>query len=371
LPVAPFFIWKIERLTGIIFAANGFAVMNIIPDVLAHHVCPFLGNRDRANMLQLCRAVQRDLVARKEPSHIWYQLHNADIMNCAENMAMFKYMKLHGARHLSINASLLNWARKLDTLRDLQLINVSGVHDIIRCINMSASLERLNIQDVRGCTIACNLDHMPKLQSLIIDSSYTEVKLSATAPPQCLTHFELHVILLTITRDAAAHLMAAPGLTHVDMYIHSSTLAMFDGLHAPALTNFSSRGGWEHPHEYDLHAPQLRILHDAGNSCLPKSAPNITHIHTQLYDLTRYAHLAKLTHLHIEEVGDYISYLPPQLEELCISGGHADLTCALPKTLKVIRLLNGCKLRHLPEYTGEIISELAVAVKLNSNQGSI
>jgi hypothetical protein len=169
--------------------------------------------------------------------------------------------------------------------------------------------------------------------------------------------------MLAITRDDAAHLMAAPKLTHVNMYVVSSALTMFDGLDAPALTNFSSRGGWLYPHTYDLRAPQLTTVKHRENSCLPRSAPNITHVHGhELRNLHHYNRIAKLTHLTIDLVWNYpsqfIHSLPQLLEELHICDGTQTQISIpwTPQSLKVIKLSPGITLLELsPDYSGTVV----------------
>jgi hypothetical protein len=356
-------------------AATTAKTFAILPDVLAYHVCPFLGNRDRASMLQLCQGVRRDLVARKVSGLVRYILgFNGYNMSDAEIAAQFAYMQQHGTQRLTVISHVNTFApmiQCLDKLRELRYIENSNSIHPPDSKNMPPSLEILRISFVHNYrnTSTINLAHLPNLRSLEVYATEAVMKLAAENPPPFFADLRMHVYSLSTTRADAAHIMLGPNLTHFDMYTKMTVASesavdindVFDGLEAPALQSFSSRGSWV-PHTYNLRTPQLRVVHHGMFSCIPKNAPNVTHIHTTYYNVAKYTHLTKLTHLYIEmqpwTLVHYIDDLPPQLEELCISGAHivVNVSCALPKMLKLIRLLKGCKLGRLPEYIGEIVS---------------
>jgi hypothetical protein len=346
----------------------------ILPDVLAYHVCPFLGNRERASMLQLCHAVRRDLFKRGVAGLVRYTVGAYRInLSDLSDADTFAYMQQHGTQRLTVLANISTFApmiHKLDKLRELRIEGLLNSIPDIDSIDMPSSLEILHIECkllFRG-TIIINIDHLPNLRSLNIDATSVDTTFVANTQPPFLAELTIHVCTLKTTRADAANILMGSKLTHIDMYIvlsiESDINQVFDGLDAPALKSFSSRGS-STTHTYDLRAPQLRVVHHSMYSCLPKSAPNITHVHTTYYNIGQYEHLTKLTHLNIEIQGGplvyYIDDLPPQLEELCISGSHrvVHVACAPPKTLKLIELLNGCNLVIMSEYTGAIVREPA------------
>jgi hypothetical protein len=359
------------------------AQLPITPDVLAFHVCPFLRNRDRANMLQLCRGVRRDLVAKKVAGLVQYRVSSFQVDSrpggdVYDSDILIPYMQKHGTQRLtfvSYSYSMIPKVHKLDKLRELRIEYIDVSVPYIYSMDMPASLEIVYIQHFH-CNpnyITINLDHLLNLRSLEIYGAASNVALMAAAPPQCLAKLTVHTRVLNITRTDAANIMLGPKFTHFDIYTTSlyNINGIFNGLDAPMLQSFASRG-LDAPHRYDLRAPQLRTLtHQGMSSCMPESASKtITHLHTMSYNSIIYSHLSNVTHLQIDTTGKYqfyttirtylVKYLPPLLEELTIFGKQCTmhLECAVPKTLKVIKLLNGCLLYDMPRtYTGAVVVE--------------
>jgi hypothetical protein len=355
----------------------------ILPDVLAFHVCPFLGNRERASMLQLCHGVRRDLVARKVSALVRYHIfqqrgNNADIER------QFDYMRRHGTQRLSLmvgHTNIVRQIKQLDKLRELRVlssITSIGKYTAEECIiskYMPASLEKFYIHtNLLNCNLSFNLDLTPNLQHLEIRADTSTVNLVACNVPQCLTRLSLHVFVLSMPRDYAARIMAAPKFAHFNLITrHTRNVnEIFDGLDAPSLETFSSQG--EHGrHNYDLRAPKLWSVTCDKNfhtMCMPKSAPNITHITSGCINPTllqqtcplqflttltltciKYTHITALPlNLKILNLIGYwspieIEFLPPYLEKLRIKRGWpVYLNCELPKTLKEIRCIGGIEL---------------------------
>jgi hypothetical protein len=372
----------------------------ILPDVLAFHVCPFLANRDRANMLQLSRGVRRDLVAKKVSSKVRQFMH-LDAVSADEVAAHFAYMREHGTRNLALefgkDCSLSIPISILDNLRILNITNIEFIYldgakppPKIAMAEMPASLEALTIDD-KICHEIFNLDYLPNLKKLEIDRYFAEVTITASKVPQFLCDLNLIPYSLRIARDDAARIMAGPKLTHFSLYTVNGAPRVneiFDGLDAPELTHFASWGETpDDKHDYDLRAPKLTHVHCDNNGCIPKSAPNITHVESNSSDQLVYAHLTKITNLSmfygrspitflppslkrleitvsIAYVGPiYIQYLPPQLETLCVvlpptwiyHGRELCLDCATPRSLKEIQI-TACTVNYLPrDYRGAVI----------------
>jgi hypothetical protein len=74
----------------------------ILPDVLAYHVCPFLSNRERASMLQLCQSVRRDLIKRGVAGLVQYRINGGADDADVDIAAQFAYMQLHGTQRLTV-----------------------------------------------------------------------------------------------------------------------------------------------------------------------------------------------------------------------------------------------------------------------------
>jgi hypothetical protein len=354
----------------------------ILPDVLAFHVCPFLGNKDRASMLQLCHGVRRDLVARKVPSRVHYHIARDSAENDAEIVAQFNYMRRHGIRRLSLNygdnSRLVRRVAMLDKLNYLIIKrSMSGIYDGIplSISDFPPSIVILSIEAYTNKPLVINLDRLPNLAWLELRLNYSDVTFVATTTPQFLCNIDLDARSLVVARADAQRILAAPNFAHLDIKIKQyadSINETFDGLHAPELKTFASSGGGSNT--YDLIAPKLNHINHEVYSCWPKSAPNITSLHVTGFNPNRYAQFTTLTYMSIRDYGTQIcdlppnlivlnidifrlstvmdiQYLPPRLQSLSLSSERpreVRITCAPPASLKEIKLYGGCTLYSLP-----------------------
>jgi hypothetical protein len=345
----------------------------ILPDVLAYNVCPFLGNRERSNMLQLSRDVRCDLIKRDVASHVRYRILQGG--DNAEIIAKFNFMQRIGTRGLLLRYSedaQVSRVNVLDKLCELRIYTDDNAFITnISSSNLPASLQSLHIEDIRiNGRIIINLDHLPHLNFVDINAAYSTVTIVAPTTPQYLSRLKVCAESLDINRENAARILAAPAFHELELSIFHNTNtinSVFDGLDAPELTRFASSGSLHELHNYDLLAPKLRSVKHNIYGCIPKSAPNIMCLATTAGNPNQYAHLATLTHLDIVMYsGESITALPPNLTELTVTvnvnsrviyfeylpphlvklhiisnantGGRVQLPCALPSTLKEIEL---------------------------------
>jgi hypothetical protein len=335
----------------------------ILPDVLAYHVCPFLHNKEQASMLQLCHAVRRDLIKRGADSLVKYYIP----YNSLHAETLFAQMRRRGTRHLTIEytGGRLADLVTLTALREIRIRYNSSMSKHLPSVcssYMPPSLEKLWIIDLRLFgSMVFDLGHTPKLQLLHIDAQNVYVDIIIPSPPQYMADFKLRSYKLAILRDSAANLMSAPNFEHfdIDLYIDNGDIvAKFDNLDAPTLKTFASRC-INDVLNYDLRAPQLHTLTHSSHSCLPRSAPNITHLKTSCTDLAQYAHLTKLTHLSMSiewwtRLENYIIAIPLELEELeefcivynLIGNPNVKLDSRIPKGLKRIKVPKVCTLTY-------------------------
>jgi hypothetical protein len=175
----------------------------------------------------------------------------------------------------------MDMIKRLNKLRELRIDNHKYKY-VVCSSDMPDSLEELYITMNHISTMVINLAHLPNLRLMHIEAFQSHIALASDTPPQAFAKLILHVKSLKLTRTDAANILAAPNFTHFDLsaeeYYASLIDEIFNGLDAPELRYFSSRGsGASQQHTYDLRAPRLQIVQQGVYGCLPKSAPNNDH----------------------------------------------------------------------------------------------
>jgi hypothetical protein len=280
-------------------------------------------------MLQLSKRLRGDLMARKVPSKVWYNLIAAGVDDDKKVKKQFEYMARQCTERLTLSSRYSFRATSLQHLRELYIREKFIEPTRVYSLSYPTSMETLNIHTERPSKLelVLNLDTVPNLKSVKLtqdEGSCINADIRATQTPQNLSSLELLVHSVTIDRACAARIMRAPKFTNFNVYEVQGMGRFnqaFDGLSAPNLEKFSSTGSPRYPHDYDLDAPQLQRIDHYNYGCLPKSATkyaHLTYLNTEHHDPNQYAHLSRVTEMTVMDSHCRLGRLPENLKKLKI-----------------------------------------------------